>query len=207
MHFLHELVRDLVEAELASTLDEDDLVAQRAEDGRVEERTDTVEEELLIDVDEIGIGGDDRADADKLLHATLLSQTTHLTVKVSGSHAALLNIAEDERAATTFVVGTAVHEVEGDVERVDIRVVRVVDERAAVTAFLDLETHSDGLELAHALTELVGIDTEAQGDKRRDDGVLNAGVVDERNRETADNILRNIIIYIGDGRCRLTFLD
>ena len=196
MHLLHELVGDLVEAELAGAFDEDDLIAQRAEDGGVEERTDTVEEELLLDVDEVGIVGDDGADADELLHATLLSETAHLAVEVSGGHATLLDIAEDKCAATTLMVGTTVHEVEGDVERVDVGVVRVVDESAAVATFLDLETHGDGLKFAHALTELVGIDTEAQGNDGGDDSILNAGVVDERDGETADNILRVVARHI-----------
>ena len=195
VHLLHEEVGDLVEAKLPRALDEDDLIAQRAKHRRVEKRADAAEEERVLDVYPVGIVRHHRAYADKLLHATLLCQAAHLAIEVGRVHAALLYVAEDERAATVLVVGTAVHEVEGYVERIDVGVVRVVDERAAMTALFHLKAHGYRLKLGHATLQHVGAHAKAQRHDSGDDGVLDAGIVDERNGVAA----LHIIIYIVDG--------
>ena len=60
------------------------------------------------------------------------------------------------------MVGAATHEVEGNVEGVDVGVVRVVDERAAVVAFLHLQAHGNWLKVGHTVGKLLGGEAESQ---------------------------------------------
>ena len=199
VHLFNQQFGNLVETELACALDEHHLVAHRAEHLTAEEGVDGGEEELLTHLDGVGIGGELRTDADELLHATLLAQLAHLTVKHRRHLTALLDVAQHNGAATTLVVGSAAHKVERDVEGVDVRVVGVVDERATMTAFLHLQTHGDRLKVHHALIEHITLDAQREGYGGADDGVLNAGVVDEGNAEPA---FLTTFINIGNGCSR-----
>ena len=58
------------------------------------------------------------------------------------------------------MVGAAVHKVERNVERVDVRVVAIVYERASVLSFLHLQAHGHRLKQRHALRERVGRQSE-----------------------------------------------
>ena len=60
------------------------------------------------------------ANADELADAALRAEVVHLTVEFGGLLAALVDVAQDERTAAALLVGTAVHEVKGYVERVDV---------------------------------------------------------------------------------------
>ena len=56
--------------------------------------------------------------------------------------------------ATTAMVWTAVHEVEGDIKRIDITVVAVVNQRTSVLSYLHLQSHCHRFELCHALVDI-----------------------------------------------------
>ena len=73
----------------------------------------------------------------------------------------LEDIAQYQGMSAAFMVGTAAHEIERDVERVDIRVVAVVDKGAAMLSLLHLQSHGDRLEQCHALVEFLGRKTQA----------------------------------------------
>ena len=62
--------------------------------------------------------------------------------------------------ATTAMVWTAVHEVEGDIERIDITVVAVVNQRTSVLSYLHLQSHCHWFELCHALVDILSRKTE-----------------------------------------------
>ena len=51
-----------------------------------------------------------------------------------------------------FGLRTSAHEIEGDVERLYIRVIGVVDEGASVLAVLHLQAHCHLFQMAHTLT-------------------------------------------------------
>ena len=84
--------------------------------------------------------------------------------------------------ATILMVGTAVHEVEGDIQRIDIRVIGVVDERALVLTFFHLHAHSDGSKKSHALSDGSGIESHAVADGGANHGGRDTGRVDEGQR-------------------------
>ena len=65
----------------------------------------------------------------------------------------MVYVAQDECALASLMVGAAVHEVESNVERVDVRVVRVVDERASVLSLFHLQAHSYRFQILHALSQ------------------------------------------------------
>ena len=120
VHLLHKELGDAVEAELACALEQNHLVAQAPEHLAADERLHGGEEEFLGKLYLVGMGGEHRAYADELHHAALAGQVAHFLVEPFGLVAALEDVAQDERAPTALVVGSPVHEVEGDVERVDV---------------------------------------------------------------------------------------
>jgi len=162
-----------LETKLACAFEQDHLVAERAEGGTMDEVFDGRVKLLLGQLGEGGmVGGDGRTDTDKALHATLADEGGHLCVEGVFVLAALENVAEDERALATLVVGAATHEVEGNVEGVDVGVVRVVDERAAVVAFLHLQAHGDWLKVGHTVGKLQGGEAESQRGDGYGEGVF-----------------------------------
>ena len=82
------------------------------------------------------VGANLRTYADKFLHTTLFGQVRYFAIQFIVGQSALQDVAQHQCSLLPIVVGTAVHKVESDVQRVDIRVVRVVDERASVKPFL-----------------------------------------------------------------------
>ena len=105
--------------------------------------------------------------------------------------------------ATAAMVWTAVHEVEGDIERVDITVVAVVDQRTSVLSYLHLQSHCHRFELCHALVDIFSRKTEFRCHDGRDDGILYRCIVDERDRET----VFLTFLYIGNHPHALLLLD
>ena len=159
----YEQLGEALETKLACAFEQYHLVAERAEGGTMDEVFDGRVKLLLGQLGEGGmVGGNGRTDTDKALHATLADEGGHLCVEGVFVLAALENIAEDERALATLVVGAATHEVEGNVEGVDVGVVGVVDERAAVVAFLHLQAHGDWLKVGHTVGKLLGGEAESQ---------------------------------------------
>ena len=120
MHLLYQQFRDAVKTKLTGSLDEDNLIAQVLEHIAADKLTDGGEERLVGHADLLLLRRDDRTDADKLLNAALAGQVAHLAVELTGGHAALHDVAQDERADAAIVVGTAVHKVERNVERVEV---------------------------------------------------------------------------------------
>ena len=162
-----------LETKLACAFEQDHLVAERAEGGTMDEVFDGRVKLLLGQLGEGGmVGGNGRTDTDKALHATLADEGGHQCVEGVFVLAALENIAEDERALATLVVGAATHEVEGNVEGVDVGVVGVVDERAAVVAFLHLQTHGNWLKVGHTVGKLLGGEAESQRGDGYGEGVF-----------------------------------
>ena len=92
-------------------------------------------------------------DTDELLNTTFLTQECHLIIKVLIRVATLQNITQNQCAPATLVVRTTVHEVKCNIQRIEVRVVGVVNERTSVLSFLHLQAHSYWLQLCHPLAE------------------------------------------------------
>ncbi len=146
----------------------------------MDELVDGAEEELLGDLDFVGLLAELRADTDELLHAALHAQVGHLTIELARTQAALEDIAENERSTAPPMIGSTGHEVESNVEGVDIGIIAVVDERAPVLARFHLQSHGHRLKALHAVGQLLGRESQIQGHGSTADGVLHRGVVDER---------------------------
>ena len=76
-----------------------------------------LKEELLCYLYFVGILTDNLTDANELHHTTLARQITDLVIEFRRLFSALEDVAKDECAATAFVVGPTVHEVERDIQR------------------------------------------------------------------------------------------
>ena len=116
MHFLHQKLRDAVESEAACALYQNHFIVQRLEDGAVDERCYIVEEELFLHLYQVGVVHNLRSYAYDFCHTALHCETGHLGVEFVERLACLVNVAQNESASESFVVGTTVHEVESDVE-------------------------------------------------------------------------------------------
>jgi len=203
MNFLHKQLRDLIETKAASALKQDDFIAQALEDLAMDKGFNALKEELLCYLYFVGIFTDHLSDANELHHTTLTRQVTDLVIEFRRLFSALEDVAKDECATTAFVVGPTVHEVERDIQRIDIGVIGVIDQCTSVAAFLHLQAHGDRLQLLHALSELLGRDTDMQCYSSADDGVRDRRVVDERNRIAA---FLTTFIYIMNRCSRSSFL-
>ena len=112
--------------------------------------------------------------------------------------ASLEHIREDEGFTLSRLTSliTALHKVEGDVEGVDIAVVRVVDENTAMLSLLHLQPHGDRLQMRHPLRKLCRCQSQTEGNGGTGDGVLDTSLVDEGDGKGVLFILPNI------GDCR-----
>ena len=176
MHLLLQLFRDLVEAKLTGSLQQHQFVAQTAKGIAGEEMLHIGEEAFVIDTDLICLRRYLGADADKLVDAALHSQVAHLGIERLGSNTTLEDVTEDERLSLRL---TTVHEVEGDIQRVDVAVVGVVDQDTAALPFLHFQTHGHRLQGRHALGKLLRGNAQIQSHGGTGDGVLDAGLIHE----------------------------
>ena len=144
------------------------------------------------------------SNADKLLYTTLLHQYCHIGIELLFGLSTLVNVAQDECTLASFLVGTAVHKVECNVERVYIGIVRVVDERTTVLPLLHFKAHSDRFEHCHALRQHIGLDTKVQGYHCTGYAVADACIVDKGQSVAS---LRSLLPYIVDGRCCFVLLN
>ena len=126
----------------------------------------------------VGLSHKFLSDANELGDTPLDAEVAHLSIESLWRRARLENIAEDEGLLRGL---TTLHEVEGDVEGVDVTIVGVVDEDTAALTFLHLEAHGDGLKTGHTLGQLLRTESKMQSDRRTGDGILDRSLVDERN--------------------------
>ena len=92
------------------------------------------------------------SDTYQLVDAAFLAKVVDFAIEVGISHAALVDVAEYQ---CTLVAGATRHEVEGNIQRVDIAVVGVVNKLTTMLAFLHLQAHGDRFQLSHALSQLL----------------------------------------------------
>jgi len=203
MHLLHQQFGDLVETETTGTLQQNHLITQTAERSATDELVYRRETPFLANSDHIAMLANFRSDTDKFLHSTLYSQVANFTVKLCGIFPTLENIAQYQRAAASLMIWPTVHKVERDVKRIEIRIVGIIDERASMPSFLNLQSHGNRFQLHHPLVELVGLHAQLQCHNSRYNGIGDTCVVDERNAIPA---LFATFIYIGNGRGRRLLL-
>ena len=113
--------------------------------------------------------------ADEAHNATLRQQIGHLPIELVRLLATLIDVAQDKRVAASTV-----HEVERNVERVDVAIVRVVNQCQPALSLLHLKTHRYRLQPRHSLSQFLGVSVpDKECHYRADDGVLDRGIVDE----------------------------
>ena len=77
------------------------------------------------------------------------------------------------------MVGPPVHEVEGDVERVDVRVVRVVYQCTTVLSLFHLHSHGHRFQISHALGYLRIVEPKQACHSGAGHGIVQRGIIDE----------------------------
>ena len=180
MHLQRQEVAQFVEMELACSFDKDELVLEMVEDFAVDECLGGAEG-VVLHREVIGTCMDFFAHTYHLLDASRCSHLCHTGVEAAGRFATLQDVAQNQGAVLFDCFGATTHKVEGDVERVDIRIVGVVDECAAILTVLHLQSHGHLFQSAHALAQLLDADAHVQCQHRGEagDGVLDGGIVDE----------------------------
>ena len=213
MNLLHKQFRDLVETEGSGTLQEDDLIGELMEHLAMDELLDALEEITLYSCEPLLLFVEDRADAYELRDSTRVDKFGHFGIKVFRGETTLLDVAqyECERLLCCLtgmsVRGAALHEIECNVERLQVGIITIVDECAAITTLFHLKTHSNGLQLLHALIEVVWTNAKMQGYKGTDYGILNRSIVNKRNAEPVVVALLERIGHSGHCRFFLYRLD
>ena len=163
VHLLFQQLGDTLEAKRTGAFQQHYLVIERTEQITLQELLHVVEEPLLTYLYLRCLTGYLWADTDKTVYAALQNQVGHLTIELRGRLTRLVDITQNqglldlriERRGLRFILNSTVHEVEGDVEGVDIAVVRVVDEGQTTLSLLHLQTHGDRLQLRHPLGNLL----------------------------------------------------
>ena len=180
MHLLHQQFGNIVKTEAACSLYKDNLIAQSLEHVAVDKRRYVMEEVLLLHLYKVSMSHYLRSDADNLVHTTLYGEVAHLGIEFFQRFACLIDIAEDKRASLSLVVRTTVHKVEGYVERIDIRVIRVVDKRTSVDSLLHLQAHCHRLKSLHALCYVLLGESEMERHDGCSNGVSYGSLIYER---------------------------
>ena len=146
----------MVEAKLSGTLQQYHLIVQLLESIAAHESLYRGVEALIGQMQAVGMVANVWANANELLHAALGTEARHLRVELVGSESRLQDVAQYQCASAVLVVRTSVHKVEGNVQRVDVRVVAVVDEGAAMLPLFHLKAHGHGFKGGHTLCQSVG---------------------------------------------------
>ena len=139
-----------------------------------------MEEVLLLHLYEVSMSHYLRSDADNLVHTALYGEIAYLGIEFFQGFACLIDIAKNERAALSLMVRTTAHKVEGYVERIDIRVIRVVDKRTSVDSLLHLQAHCHRLKSLHALCYVLLGESEMERHDGCSNGVSYGSLIYER---------------------------
>ena len=182
MHFLLQLLRDEIEAERTGTLQQDQFVVETSKGITRQEMGHAGKELLIGNLNLISLRHQLWSDTDELLNATLHSQVAHLGIERFRRSTCLEHIREDQGLLQHPFRLTTVHEVEGDIKRVDITVIGVVDQQTSTLTFLHLQAHGHRFELRHTVSQLPRGQSEAQSHHCTGNGVLDRSLIDEWNR-------------------------
>ena len=203
VYALREHRRDLFEAKLACSLHEHHFPLEPFHQSALQECFRRGEETFLHIEERVG-RRDFRSHADEALHAAARHHLRHLPVEFIGGQSRLEEVREDERFLFPLHFRAAVHEVQGNVERGHVGVVRVVDDRAVAHPLNHLEAHGHRLQALHAPCDFPGRQLEIEADGEAVDAVADRRLVGEGDFEGPFLLL---IIYIGDARGSLQLLD
>ena len=184
VHFEQEFVGDLFERKISRPFEENHVVRERVEQAAVEQRAGVVEEmgfrfDLSVEAAHVG------AHADEQIHLAGSQECGHAAVEHLGVDARLLEVAQYQHRAVVGLFATC-QEVERDVERGEVGIIGVVDERQAAHALFHLQPHGHGSEVRHAFADLCGGEMEFQADHGGVDGIFDRGLVVKGNVEGHD---------------------
>ena len=104
-------------------------------------------EEILLDLKDRPIFRQVATNTDDTVHLLPADQVGHLLIKQLRQHTRLEYVGEDQRAFLVFPFLAALQEIERNIQRVDIRIISIVNEQAVVNALLHVKTHIDRLQL------------------------------------------------------------
>ena len=170
VNLLFKLLRNQVETKRTGALEQNHFIAKRGESIARKEMLDISKELLISYLDLIGLSSEFRSNTNELGDASLNSQLADLSVELGRRYTCLENIAQYERALLSL---STLHEIEGDIERVDIRVVRVVDKYASTLPLFYLQSHGNRLKLWHTVGQFRRRQSKVQSNSCTGDGVLN----------------------------------
>ena len=181
VHLLLQQFGQGVEAEAAGTLDEDNLPRKPQLSGaKGSTKCLGVGKEDFLHPEVVSVGGQLLPHPDDALHVAALQQLGHLAIEQRAVLPRLEQVGEDERALQVVGEGAAIEEVEGDVQRGEVRTITVVDKQAAILALLHLQTHGHRLQTRHTLGDVGRRHHQVEAGGQTVQGVLDRGIVNER---------------------------
>ena len=184
VHLPFEVFAQDVEAELARTLYQDQFLFQlQLTAGNGFEQCLCVGIESFLNAEAGSTRRDVRPYADDALHAAAVHQLGHTTIERRCILPRLQDVGQDERALQPLGLRAPVLEVEGYVERAQVAVITIVDQQAAVLAFLHLQTHGHRLQPRHPFLDLLRRKHQVEASRQAVQRVLDGSIVDERQRK------------------------
>ena len=201
VHLQGQVFRQNVETERPCPFDENHFVVQRIQHTATQQFIrGTIK--TCLHAEQTLYGRQARTDSYELLHTAHSHQTGHAAIQILRRTASLLDITQNQRTFPPRTIGTTVHEVEGDIQRIIIRIVTVVNERTTRTAFFHLQAHGHRFEHGHPCGNRLGTHPQMQAYGQAGHGIGQRSLVDKRNRTSS--LLT--FIYIGHNRLCLPLL-
>ena len=179
MNFLFQELREMVETEDTCPLQENHLIMQTAEQRTVHKLLDAWEESLVGYGNHISLRLDSRTDTYQAVDTPFLTEVADLPVEFRLIHTRLLDITQYQRTSTTLILWATIHKVESDIQRVDIRIIGVVDECASMLSLFDLQTHGDRFQLRHPHIQVIGCHTQVEGDGSTGNGAFHGSLINK----------------------------
>ncbi len=181
MHFLLQQFGNTFEMELAGAFYQDQFVFELFEGRRLDELL-RCQIKLLFDIEDTPVFFQVAADTDDAVDLLSAHQVRDFLVQRLRQRSRLQDIRKDQRAFQVLFYAAALLEVEGDIQRVDIRIVGIVYQQAVVDTLLYIQTHGDRFEALELFDVVHTRRLQIQHHSHAMDDVFNRSIVGERDR-------------------------
>ena len=117
---------------------------------------------------------------DELSHTAVHSQLHHSLIQALSRFSALIDITKYQRTSFAFLFRPSAHKIKRYIQRIDIRVIRVIDKSTAMPSLLHFQSHRHRLQLRHPYVQFFCRNPKIQCHHSRCDGTFQRGIVDKR---------------------------
>ena len=185
--------------ERAGSFDEDKLVAKFIQKSVLEQSL-RVSKEIALGIEfaeTCFVLADGGSHSHQTVDTSALEKFDHMRIEHHWGHSTLQDVAENEGTRAALPFRTTAHEIEGDVQAVEIAIVGVVYQRALVSSLQDLKPHSHRFQMSQTLLDdlLLHAQIAANGSHNLTIVAQGVSLVVPRNQLTREVQLRDTICH------------